>query len=301
VSTATLYGIADLGRYGLGHRLLAWARCVIWCQQTGAQMLAPNWLGFPIGPWIRKEPDKRLYFPLFRSDAYISGWRRMQVLMSASRVDALQLADAGPNQRGARVVVLKNAVSGDADRYFPTFLGHHELLLRELRRMTRPKFLPAANNVPHIAIHVRLGDFLKVSEAQIKAGAHNVRLPIEWYGDVLTGLRERLGSTVPAVVYSDGSDDNLGPLLAINNVMRAPGGTAITHMLSMSQAALLIGTGSGMSLWASFLGQVPRVCFPGQRLLSAFSESGWEPECLSASELPDSFVSSIQTRCQRQR
>ena len=88
MSDATLYGVATLGRFGLGHRLLAWARCVIWCHQSGAQMLAPNWLGFPIGTWLRREPDKRMYFPLFRSDAYIHGWRRLRVLTSASHVEA---------------------------------------------------------------------------------------------------------------------------------------------------------------------------------------------------------------------
>lgn len=293
----TLYGIADLGRFGLGHRLLAWARCVIWCRQSGAQMLAPNWFGIPVGPWIRKESDKRLYFPLFRSDAYISGLRRLFIVASASRVDAVDLArNTGSASRNTRLVVFRNAVSGDADRFFPTFLGHHELLLRELTRMTRPQFIPRPSIAPHIAIHVRLGDFAKAKPEQVRAGSHNVRLPIEWYGDTLLGVRERLGAQVPAVIYSDGSDSDLDTLLALPQVTRARAGSAITHMLSISQAALLISSGSGMSLWGSFLGQVPRLCFPGQRLLHAFVDDAWEPECESGKDIPIAFANAIRPR-----
>ncbi len=43
-STKRLYGFPDMGRTGLGHSLLAWGRCAVWCRETGAIMLAPRWL-----------------------------------------------------------------------------------------------------------------------------------------------------------------------------------------------------------------------------------------------------------------
>jgi hypothetical protein len=41
---------------------------------------------------------------------------------------------------------------------------------------------------------------------------------------------------------------------------------AITDLLALSQAKVLVGSGSGFSMWAAFLGQMPSVWHPGQRL-----------------------------------
>ena len=257
-------------------------------------MLTPNWYSVPLGPWLRREPDKRLYFLLFRPDAYIKGIRRLYVTSTASRVEATTLTDEiRIGGTGPRLVVFRNAISGDADRYFPTFLGHHDLLRQELVRITRPRFVPAPQVEPHVAIHVRLGDFAKVDVTRLHLGAHSARLPIDWYVAMLAGIRSRLGSDVRAVVYSDGRDADLAPLLSLNNVRRASDGSAITHMLAIAQANLLIGTGSGMSIWGAFLGQVPRLCFPGQRLLRTFVEDGREPECELARDIPDAFATIV--------
>jgi hypothetical protein len=295
-----LYGFAELGRFGLGHRLLAWARCVIWCRETGASMLAPGWLSIPVGPWLRRERDKRLYFLLFRSDVYVSGLERLRILATASRIEATDLTRTPlGNADKEQLVVFRNAIAGDADRFLPTFVHHHQLLASELRRMTRPRYVPPASSGPHIAIHVRLGDFAKVNLDKVKAGAHSARLPIEWYAEMLEGVRARLGLKIPAVVYSDGSTEDLAPLLAHANVTRAGDRPAITHMLAMSQADLLIGTGSGMSLWGSLLGQVPRLCFPGQRLVRTCLDEGAEPECESARVIPSAFIEGIGHRLAR--
>ena len=55
-----LYGYPEMGRTGLGHSLLAWARCVVWCEMTGAKMLAPRWLRIRIGPYLRGERQARI-------------------------------------------------------------------------------------------------------------------------------------------------------------------------------------------------------------------------------------------------
>ena len=106
------YAYADVGTYGLGHSLLAWARCRLWCDRHGVPMLAPSWLHLQhrIGPLLRREHDNRQYHRLFSfGRAYVRGLRRWQLLATAPRV-AAEGSDlqALLQDRARRLVVFSN-------------------------------------------------------------------------------------------------------------------------------------------------------------------------------------------------
>jgi hypothetical protein len=289
-----IYGMPVLGRFGLGHRLLAWARCVIWCKENSALMIAPNWYHIPIGPWIRRETDKRWYFLLFNNTNYISGFRRLFLLFTARLTENEAFLYSTNNQERTCIVVFRNAIGGDANKFFSGFIEHHQFLKHELEKITKPQYLPKLIAIPHIAIHVRLGDFANTPLEKLHQGVHNARLPIEWYVSMLEGLRERLEYEVPALIYSDGTDSDLQQLLSLKNVCRADGSKAITHLLAMSQAKILIGTGSGMTLWGALLGQVPRICFTGQKYVQVLKDSDLEVEFEYKNQISSSFIELIK-------
>ena len=166
--------------------------------------------------------------------------------------------------------------------------------------MTRPRFIPPPPREPQIAIHVRGGDFSSPGSIDVlKSGRHNHRLPITWYIEMLTGLRKMLDVEMPGVVYSDCMDGELAQLLTLARVTRSPYREAITDMLAMSDARVLISSGSGFSRWGSYLGQVPRLCFPGQRTVRTLQASGaidLEPECETAADIGAAFCQCIIQR-----
>lgn len=295
-----LYGYPLVGRFGLGHSLLAWARCWTWCQQHGVPMLAPNWRHIRLGPWLRGERDNRQYQRLFDFHDYVTGPRRLWLLNTGKQWSAEHddldkiLAD---RYRG--VVVFRNRVSMNEETHFHEVIGNGPALGDALTAMTRPAFRPRSHPEPHVALHVRMGDFEQpVSVEALRAGAKNSRLPVRWYQDMLIGLRERLGD-VPAIVYSDGDDAALADLLKLPNVLRSPHQPSVTDMLSIAQATVLISSGSGFSTWGSFLGDVPRICFPGQRFVRVLGDSinmEREPEAEDAEELTPAFVSYLANR-----
>lgn len=290
------YGYADVGRFGLGHSLLAWARCVVWCHETGAEMLAPNWLRLRIGPLLRGERDKRAYFLLFRGPGKLSGLARTWRLWTSRRVPSDEVVDGLPVDGGRTVVVFVNAVADNEKKHFHEVLGHAELLRQELIRMTRPRYRPAPPVEPFIGIHVRLGDFSKVFDpSDIRPNQNNIRLPLCWYVEKLKQLRALLGE-MPTTVFSDGSDEELAELLAQPNVSRAPKQSAVTDMLSMAQASVLISSGSGFSLWGAFLGEVPRVCFPGQNIVRAHAAPDMEAQSGIGDPLPTRFADGVRSR-----
>ena len=57
---------ANLPHGGLGSRLFAWANSVVFSYKNNIPLLSPRWYQLKtIGPFLRKEEDKRMYFNLF--------------------------------------------------------------------------------------------------------------------------------------------------------------------------------------------------------------------------------------------
>lgn len=154
--------------------------------------------------------------------------------------------------------------------HFANLHGYDELLHDELRSMTRGKWLSVAESYKDfpIAINVRMGnDFRRAmtNEDYYTKGA--IRTPLDWFVDSLTFVRKLLGFEAKAFVVSDGTRSDLSKLLEINNVEFLRPGCAISDLLALSQAKILIASGgSSFSAWASFLGQMPTISHPGQSL-----------------------------------
>jgi hypothetical protein len=302
-----LYAYPEVGTFGLAHSLLAWARCRLWSNRTGVPMLAPNWLHVRgrLGPLRRRERDSRMYHLLFHFPGHVTGLRWWWLLSTQRRVAAEEVdLSKVLAQRERAVVVFRNRLQLNEETHFREVIDHGPELRRELIAITRPQFLPQRPGAPHVALHVRMGDFSpSPSRDALRQGAKNSRIPLDWYVEMLSGLRRAVGP-VPALLYSDGTDADLAKLLALPDVMRPPKAPSVTDLLGISQARLLISSGSGFSTWGSFLGDVPRICFPGQRFTRVLVRSDdaqpdLEPECESWNEMPAATVQAIQVRLGR--
>lgn len=260
-------------------------------------MIAPRWTQFRVGPYLRRERDKREYQRLFHDDGYVSGPRRLALTTFLPKVLEGQsentLAAASP----LGSLVLFRGLKG----MFGPLLGQSAMLRSELERITRPQYLPPIENEPpFIGVHVRRGDF-RVPEclADLRRGAVNVRIPLAWYVTVLGRLRQALGFEAKAVVFSDGTEEELYDLLAFPGVEFSRREQAITDMLRLAKACALVASGSTFSMWASFLGQVPCVWYPGQRrqlVISQGMTDHLEPEIAERQGLPVEFVSMVRRR-----
>jgi len=150
--------------------------------------------------------------------------------------------------------------------YFAPLRGHHEAIGSALRAILKPAHVPPRKVTAFIAIHIRRGDFtMPTSDQQLREGGINYRVPVEWYREVLRAIRAGVGAAVPAVVFSDGDPRDLLEILKEPLTSLHSSRSAVSDLLTMSQAGVLIASGSTFSMWASFLGQVPSVWYPGQR------------------------------------
>jgi hypothetical protein len=271
-----LYGEPLLMRAGLGNMLFPWARCVTWCHATGAEMIAPRWRKFRIGPYGRREPDKRQYQRLFLDEGYVRGLRRAWLEVSAHRIDEAQV-----NERTEeRNTVVQFKGLGD---YFRSLRGHADEVKAELIRITRPHLIPKDIGGPFVGVHIRLGDF-----------PATWRRPLQWYVQVVRGLWAALGGKVPIVVFSDGSADEIRPVLSLGGVHRSIGGTAITDLLQLARASCIVASHSTFSLWGAYLGSIPTIRFPGRETLDALFDPQREIEWDGRGQLPPAFLHEIR-------
>ena len=253
LGSASDCGLFRLGGTGLGNLLFTWARCLVLARQHGLSRIAPTWTQLCRRPWLHNEPDKRTYHDLFQpADDEVTGLARLRLLASAPRVPESALGSPIP----AGSVVAFRGMEG----FLAPVLAEHKLVREELLKMVREPHKAALRQgfAPPIAVHVRLGDFNAGNPAE-----GNQRIGLDWYSGVLSNLRASLGN-LPVAVFSDGSDAELAPLLELENVSRDSFGSSIADILALSQARILVTSGSTFSMWAAYLGQQPAVWFPGR-------------------------------------
>jgi hypothetical protein len=110
-----------------------------------------------------------------------------------------------------------------------------------------------------IGMHVRCGDFREAQGRQDYRGVWNTALPMDWYVNVARNLQQEFGSEAQFLVVSDGTAEQLRPLLAaVPCVTTADiADSDCSDLLALAEADLLICSISSFSQWAAFLSQAP--------------------------------------------
>lgn len=239
LETSHDWGVIRFGGSGLANCMFVAARAYALAKKYDIPMLNPTWEKLSIGPYIRREKDKRNYFGLF--DKYgISGLKKLILLNRASfaedSIDDFEKSDSGV----LKVVGLRN--------YF------QDLDPRQSREffqiIVKPSVLSVVNATDFtnkVAVHVRLGDY-----------SEDRRVPLGWYKGMIESLLSK-SKSLEFLLFSDGTDEELGVLLEMPQVKRFFFGNALADMFAISRCRLVVASDSTFSAWGAFLGEVPIV------------------------------------------
>lgn len=252
-----------IGGNGLGNLMFTWARCLAAARRHGWRMIWPTWGSFKPKNWRVNPYDHRTYFDVFRPQGqYVTGWRKPWSLARYRWIPEAQALERGAPPGS---VVEFRGMEG----MFRPFLDDHRLVYDELLEIAQPQHLRALDDTDPapIGIHVRRGDFVQQGSYEQMISQHNSLLPLEWYVGALQAARVAAGREVRAYVFSDGTSEELAPLLGLPAVERADYGSGLGDMLGLSRSRLLIASGSTFSMWGSYLGQVPAIWHPGKLLM----------------------------------
>jgi hypothetical protein len=239
---------------GLANMLFPWARCVVASERYGLTRIAPTWPQIAHRHWIRRDPDKRWYGHLFQpAPSEITGFARWNKLLFAKKVPEAQL---GPGLAENEIVVF----SGMEDR-FQQITHDFDFVRSCLLEIVRPEYLrPLRENFSApIAVHVRLGDFgMAAEDGKLR---DHLRTDIHWYKTILGALHSALGP-LETHIFSDGTNEELAPLLAMQHVRRTSFGHSISDILALSNSRILVTSNSTFSMWAAYLGRPPAIWHP---------------------------------------
>jgi hypothetical protein len=235
--------LGGVGGGGLGNIMFPWAKAIVYAKNNNLKRIQTSWKNLKFGTVIRRERDKRMYLDLFTGNDGIGGIRKFLLLNFSNKVK----------------------IFSGMDNLFEPFKNEHDFVKSELLRIINPYHINKANKFDSnsVSVHIRMGDFqVPDNEKVLRNGHWNYRLPIKWYKSIIEKIRDECD--LPIYIFSDASDQDLQGILELENCRRAYFGSAISDMLALSSAKVLVSSASTFSMWASFLGQIPTIWFPGQ-------------------------------------
>jgi len=288
--------------------LLVWAKAVLFADINQFSVVAPNWSTPKIGPYLRREKDKRYYGHLFSNQIYvpqrdywIANFRRKIVFHNP---DITVIDTDLLRSPGLEIYLFIFDLLPHWSDYFADIKQHPTLIKEKLLNSIRPSVLDAMHQrpSPEIGVHVRMGDFRVLPPGAEFAKIGQARTPLSWYVEVIQSIRETVGYNVPVTLFSDGAADELEMLLKLSHVSLAPPASALSDMLTLSRSKILVAAASStFSGWASYLGQCPTIWHPAHFHAGVLSDSvsqhvfegGFDPGSMAMSSLLTQNIQSI--------
>ncbi len=281
-----------IGGAGLGNILFTYARAVVYAQKNpDTRVIWPTWFSIKIGTILRGEKDKRFYNDLFKNRAgHISGLKKSILWLTKKKISEKQ-ALAGED-REDKIIVFE-----DFEDCFEPIMNDSELVYEDIVKNLANKNKKALDfdASDAICMHVRLGDFNRVTWEELLAGKNNSSIPIEWYVKMGEQIREIVGRPVKIYVFSDGTDEELKQLLDMENVERITFGTAIADIIGLSKAGIFVASGSSFSMWARYLGRMTTIMLPNQQkqqILQSYDEG---KEILALERISEEYFDTIKS------
>ena len=249
-----------LGGHGIGNGLYNYFHALVLCTKNNGTIITPAWPTLKLGPLLRGERSKRLYWRLFKADkGDISGLKKMLTLLNNWNERNVITVNKDTPLKSVKQGAL-NIITCDQKFSFDGLYDFRDLIRAKFQNIIRDDKHNNINwgNGEFIAIHIRLGDFkIETDINVIKKGGVNMRIPMSWYIGVIKSLKRAYGD-MPVYVFSDGKDSDLKELTD-NGVKIYRGETDLDDLLKLSEASILVGSRSTFSYWAAFLGNMKSI------------------------------------------
>lgn len=262
----SLFALPIIGSAGLGNGLFPWARAELFARDWAVSVVAPRWTRVRIGPYLRREPEKRRYGGFFRASDHVRGVTRVAIETLARRIPEGDPPSVyAEAKRSSRPFTARFEGIGEL---FAPLIGEHAFIGQKLWSMTRVSLRSTAEQyrTPFVAMHVRRGDITRQGFHERELADVRQYTPESWFVAMARAL-QRIDEVrrLPIVVFTDGSAAELSNVLAVDGVRLHRRQLAITDLWTMSRAALLVASGySTFGMWASYLGGMPTVYAPGK-------------------------------------
>ena len=240
---------------GLGNKLSVWAKAAVFAHQNKIPLAVAGW-GWPRPRALLRGGRRERQYSRYFVPRYSGLGRAIASIAVMRGIVAEPAVNEDLHLRNAVYVFNKMPHWSD---YFGAIREHRglvrELLYSELAPATRTALETSPR--PCVAIHIRCGDFRNLRPNEDFAKVGGVRTPLNYFQTLIGQIRARRHN-LPVTLFSDGTDAELAPLLALPNVTRSRARNDVLELLLMSRASLIVSAaGSTFSLWSGFLADAP--------------------------------------------
>jgi hypothetical protein len=253
---------ARLPRAGLGNKLFVWARAYAFSALNQLPLSVSGWDHLQIGPLLRRERSLRRYGQSFRPSPRVSLFQRLKLLTGLPQIHEPGLISLSHADEHAAYVFSEIPHWRDM---FGTLHPFRDLIRQSFYDMLSPHLHAELTSAPKplIAVHVRQGDFRPLKPGEDFARVGSVRTPLDYFVDLITGIRRVCNRVIPVTIFSDGRPADLAPLLALESTELAQTYPDVLDLVLMSSSRLLIcSAGSTFSYWAAFFADAPILLHP---------------------------------------
>jgi hypothetical protein len=241
------FGICRSPGPGLGNLMFPLARAIIGSQGADNILISPTWTQVKIGPFLRREKDKRIYLKEFFGRNLLE-WKNWFRAIFLPKVDESRLAC--DLSHGDNYVVSYEGMGN----YFRDIYDGRDLIKAWIDQNAQKngEILQLYN----IACHVRLGDFGSEEDPESKSG-HVVRQSWDWYRNSINEAVKLSNVPHPKIyLFTDESHDTVVEQLDLPyELIKDPSRNAITALINMSRANIIVTSRSTFSQWAAFMSE----------------------------------------------
>lgn len=237
----TNYIYVSLPRFGLGNKLILWAKANYLANNLHIPCYVSGWVHFSIGSIIRNEKSYRFYFGYFKINFSII------FIYFYSYIFKKHFVVWNENN-----IMPKNTIINIEPIAYITDLQKmtyfRDGIIKLFYQSIHPKFLKLLITIvkPVIGIHIRRGDF----------NIGNVITPIEYYINIISKIRMINGKCLHVTIFSDASQNELNEILKIQNISISIEKYDIMDLLLLAHSQLIITSiGSSFSYWAAFISE----------------------------------------------
>ncbi len=259
--------ICKLPNAGLGNQLFPLLKAAVFAELNGIPLFVSGYNRFRIGPYLRGEKVKRSYrgYFNFQKNILAAEFERLSLLLyrNCEEVPEPPLEKLPGGQISGRKFIF-SSIPHWSD-YFAGLKEHRDLALGLFRRIVRENILFKAESLraPCIGVHIRMGDFRKLTAGEDFSSVGAVRTPETYFTEIISSIREINGSKLPVSIFTDGYRKEFKELFLLDNVQMIEGNADIVDLLLLSKSKIIVASaGSTFSYWSGFLSDAPLVMHP---------------------------------------
>lgn len=258
--------VCRLPQTGLGNQLFPLLKAHLFASINNLPIQVVGYNQVKIGPYLRGDRSKRNYKGYFTFEKNVVVEQIAELMLLRYRHYAViaeprlhKLVEPKANQ-----LYLFKKLPHWSD-YFHELKDHRRLVMELFTDLLSPAIKKQwhRGQAPVIGVHVRMGDFRKLKAGEDFSKVGVVRTPVDYFIEVINGIRTIHGSNLPVSVFTDGYKSELEQLLSLADVQVVEGNADIVDLLLLSRSRIIVtSTGSTFSYWAGFLSDAALIMHP---------------------------------------